>query len=30
MDVFVPPSATISVKVGERVRGGETIIAVLH
>ena len=30
MDVFVPPSATIKVKVGEFVRGGETIIAVLH
>jgi phosphatidylserine decarboxylase len=30
MDVFVPPSATIKVKVGDLVRGGETIIAVLH
>ena len=30
MDVFVPPSATLSVGVGEMVRGGETIIAVLH
>jgi phosphatidylserine decarboxylase len=30
MDVFVPPSATIAVAVGQTVRGGETIIAVLH
>ena len=30
MDVFVPPSATIKVKVGDLVRGGETIVAVLH
>jgi phosphatidylserine decarboxylase len=30
MDVFVPVTATITVKVGEAVRGGETIIAVLH
>jgi phosphatidylserine decarboxylase len=30
MDVFVPQSATITVKVGESVRGGETVIAVLH
>jgi phosphatidylserine decarboxylase len=30
MDVFVPPTASITVKVGDRVRGGETIIAVLH
>jgi phosphatidylserine decarboxylase len=30
MDVFVPVTAEILVKVGERVRGGETIIAVLH
>ena len=30
MDVFVPLSATITVKVGEAVRGGETVIAVLH
>jgi phosphatidylserine decarboxylase len=30
MDVFMPPSATIKVKVGDLVRGGETIIAVLH
>jgi len=29
MDVFLPPSATIRVKVGEMVRGGETVIAVL-
>jgi phosphatidylserine decarboxylase len=30
MDVFVPETATITVKIGESVRGGETIIAVLH
>lgn len=30
MDVFVPPTATITVKVGDTVRGGETVIAVLH
>jgi phosphatidylserine decarboxylase len=30
MDVFLPLSATISVKVGDMVRGGETVIAVLH
>jgi phosphatidylserine decarboxylase len=30
MDVFVPASATITVKVGDAVRGGETVIAVLH
>jgi phosphatidylserine decarboxylase len=30
MDVFVPPGATLSVSVGQTVRGGETIIAVLH
>lgn len=30
MDVFLPPTATISVRVGQSVRGGETIIAVLH
>ena len=30
MDVFVPPSATLSVGVGQMVRGGETVIAVLH
>src|SRR5262245_61808379 len=28
MDVFMPPDAEIRVKVGETVRGGETIIAV--
>jgi phosphatidylserine decarboxylase len=27
MDVFVPPSATLTVAAGETVRGGETIIA---
>ena len=30
MDVFVPTSATIAVTVGQAVRGGETVIAVLH
>jgi phosphatidylserine decarboxylase len=30
MDVFVPDDAEITVRVGETVRGGETIIAVLH
>ena len=30
MDVFVPADATITVKVGDVVRGGETVIAVLH
>jgi phosphatidylserine decarboxylase len=30
MDVFLPLTATISVHVGESVRGGETVIAVLH
>lgn len=30
MDVFVPGDATLRVKVGDTVRGGETVIAVLH
>jgi phosphatidylserine decarboxylase len=30
MDVFVPANAVIAVKIGDRVRGGETVIAVLH
>lgn len=30
MDVFLPTSAEICVKVGDLVRGGETAIAVLH
>ena len=30
MDVFVPANAAITVKVGDKVRGGETVIAVLH
>jgi phosphatidylserine decarboxylase len=30
MDVFLPTSATIAVKIGDTVRGGETVIAVLH
>jgi phosphatidylserine decarboxylase len=29
MDVFLPPSADVRVRVGDRVRGGETILAVL-
>jgi phosphatidylserine decarboxylase len=30
MDIFLPPTATITVEVGQLVRGGETVIAVLH
>lgn len=30
MDIFLPPSATIRVAVGNTVRGGETVIAMLH
>jgi phosphatidylserine decarboxylase len=30
MDVFLPMNATVVVKVGDLVRGGETVIAVLH
>ena len=30
MDVFVPHDATLTVQVGAVVRGGETVIAVLH
>jgi phosphatidylserine decarboxylase len=30
MDVFVPPNATLTVAPGEIVRGGETVIAMLH
>jgi phosphatidylserine decarboxylase len=30
MDVFLPPDASIRVRVGDSVRGGETVIAVLH
>ncbi len=30
MDIFLPSSARITVKVGDTVRGGETVIAVLH
>jgi phosphatidylserine decarboxylase len=30
MDVFVPITAEIRAKVGDAVRGGETVIAVLH
>jgi phosphatidylserine decarboxylase len=30
MDIFVPPTAKIIVRLGDMVRGGETVIAVLH
>jgi phosphatidylserine decarboxylase len=30
MDMFLPPSTSIRVAVGDLVRGGETVIAVLH
>jgi phosphatidylserine decarboxylase len=30
MDIFVPLTATLKVTVGDMVRGGETVIAVLH
>ena len=30
MDVFLPETASIRVKVGDAVRAGETVIAVLH
>jgi len=30
MDIFVPATARITVKVGDSVRGGQTVIAVLH
>ena len=30
MDIFVPPSAELRVKVGDMLQGGVTIIAVLH
>lgn len=30
MDVFVPPSATLQVRPGDRVRGGETVLATLN
>jgi len=29
MDVFVPPAAIIKVEVGQTVRGGETVVAML-
>ena len=29
MDIFLPLTATIAVEVGQMVRGGETVIAVL-
>jgi phosphatidylserine decarboxylase len=30
MDIFLPTTATLKVQVGQTVRGGETVIAVLH
>jgi phosphatidylserine decarboxylase len=30
MDIFLPATATIRVEIGQMVRGGETVIAVLH
>lgn len=30
MDVFLPPTAELTVRIGDKVRGGETVIAVLH
>jgi phosphatidylserine decarboxylase len=30
MDVFLPTTASVTVSVGDDVRGGETVIAVLH
>lgn len=30
MDIFLPPSATIAARPGQVVRGGETVIAMLH
>jgi phosphatidylserine decarboxylase len=30
MDIFVPVTADLRVQVGHAVRGGETVIAVLH
>lgn len=30
MDVFLPPASDILVRVGDAVRGGQTVIAVLH
>jgi phosphatidylserine decarboxylase len=30
MDVFIPTNAEIRVRVGDTVRGGETVLAVLH
>jgi hypothetical protein len=30
MDDFLPPSADLRVHVGDTVRGGESVIAVLH
>jgi phosphatidylserine decarboxylase len=30
MDVFMPPTAHLTVQVGQTVRAGETVIAVLH
>ena len=30
MDIFLPPNTTLQVRLGQMVRGGETVIAVLH
>jgi len=30
MDIFLAPNAAILVRPGQMVRGGETVIAVLH
>jgi phosphatidylserine decarboxylase len=30
MDLFLPPTASLAVTVGQKVRGGETVIAMLH
>ena len=30
MDVYLPPSAEIRVTVGQTVRGGESVLGVLH
>jgi phosphatidylserine decarboxylase len=30
MDVFLPPTAELMVRIGDKVRGGETVIAMLH
>jgi hypothetical protein len=30
MDVFLPPAAELRARVGDRVRGGESVLAVLQ